>query len=985
MPEEIAAAPQTTVPSDAALHGPAPNVLVVGIGASAGGLAAIEAFFTHLPTDAVADVAFIVVQHLAPDHKSLLSELAQRFTRLPVEEIANGMAIQPRHVYITPPNHDLVLFHGQLRLIEPVIPHELHLPIDAFFRSLAHDQQDRAIGIILSGTGSDGALGVRAVKEAGGMIMVQSPDTAEYAGMPQSALETGSVDYVLPPEEMPAALLTYVRQIYAHPVPEPQHPEEHTSDLLQQIFILLRAQTRHDFSGYKQTALLRRIERRMAIHRIETLAAYVRYLRQTPAEVTTLFREFLIGVTRFFRDPQAFTALTTQVIPHLFDGRNPGDTVRVWVPGCSTGEEAYSLAMLMCEYAGERYAGVKIQIFATDIDAVTIKRARTGAYPSNIAADVTSERLTRFFHQDGNNYIVNKPIRDMVVFAEHNLLLDPPYSHLDLISCRNLLIYLGSELQKQLLPLFHYALNPHGFLFLGSSETIGDYTELFEPVNRKWKIYQRKGGATPYRLLAGLHTPLIAGYLAQRPLPSKPSTEMEANLRLLLDQYLLTHYTPPCVLINADGEILYVHGSTGRYLEPAPGAANLNIIRMAHEELRVDLLIAIRKAVTRRESVHQSGIYLTIGGQPRIINLVVTPLPSMPDVFAIVFDDITGETALTLTSATATSKDQQLLALEQELHAKEDYLQSYVEALTAANEELQSANEELQSTNEELDTSKEESQSVNEELTTVNAELQKKVDELSQANDDMNNLLASIEVGAVFVDTELRIQRYTPAATAIVNLMPGDVGRPLAHFTTNLLNYNHLATDAQQVFDTLVAKEVIIQGANGRWYLMHILPYRTQHNAIAGVVITFVEITRQKTMQDEMQQLRLNAQAHLFAQSVVETVRESLLVLDADLRVISANRAFYDCFQVTESETVGHLFYDLGDGQWNIATLRTLLEKVLPTRTSFTDFRVQKTFAGLGMRTMRLYARELRRIDNEQRMILLAIEDVTNREGTTGS
>ena len=956
---------------------------VVGLGASAGGLAAVEAFFTHMPVDSGVAMAFVLVQHLSPDHKSLLTELVQRFTRMAVTEITDGISLEANHVYIIPPNKALELFHGQLHLMEPVTVHGIHLPIDAFFRSLARDQQERAICIVLSGAGSDGALGVRAVKEVGGLVMAQAPDSAEYSSMPQSAIATDLVDYVLPPEEMPDVLLSYLQQSLTHL----RRPEEampgHLGELLQKIFILLRAQTRHDFSGYKLNTLRRRIERRMVIHRITSLKDYVHYLQQTPGEVQTLFHELLIGVTRFFRDPEAFEAVQREVIPHLFDTRLTDEAVRIWVPGCSTGEEAYSLAILISEYAQERYAGVRVSVFATDIDAAAIEKARAGTYPGNIAADVTPERLARYFTHDGNSYTVKRAIRDMVVFAEQDMLLDPPFSHLDLISCRNLLIYLGAELQKRVLPIFHYALNTQGFLFLGASETVGESSDLFAPVERKWKIYQRKEVTIPFRQLVGLPTELSAGTAVARPRDARSVTDDGARLRALLEQYLLRHHTPAGVLVNASGDILFVHGSTGRYLEAAPGAANLmNITRMAREGLRLALITILHKAVAQHEAVRETGVRLTGDAHASaLLNLLVTPLDAAPELFAVIFEETPGANVKPASERrSAVHRDQRILELEQELQVKEDFVQRHLEELTTANEELQSANGELQSTNEELDTSKEELQSVNEELSTVNTELQCKIDALTHANEDMTNLLTSIEVGTVFVDDQLRIQRFTPAATDIINLIASDIGRPLTHLTVNLANYDRLEEDARQVFDTLAPKEMEVQSQNGRWFFMRILPYRTQVNAIAGVVITFIEITRQKEMEGEMRHMKLGEQAHAYAESIVNTMREPLLVLDAALCVVSTNPAFYEKFQVNAAGTLGRLIYELGNGQWDIPALRQRLAEILQQHTCFNDYVVQHTFEVIGARTMRLNACELRRVDNEPRLILLAIDDITGEE-----
>jgi len=943
---------------------------VVGLGASAGGLNAIELFFTHMPSDA--GMAFVLVQHLAPQSQSLLSELVQRFTQMTVTEITDGVTVEPNHVYVIPPNRNIELIHGVLHLMDPVTVHGLHLPIDAFFRSMAQGQRERAICIVLSGAGSDGALGVRAIKENDGMVMAQLPKSAEYASMPQSAIATGLVDYVLPPEEMPAALMSYCERILLRKPRSTEEPAVRTGDLLQKIFLQLRAQTRHDFSGYKPSTLQRRIERRMAIHRVETLADYVTYLQQKPEEVQILFRELLIGVTRFFRDPEAFDSIRDEVIPHLFEGRSPGDTVRVWAPGCSTGEEAYSLAMLLSEYMRNRVGEVNVSIFATDIDTVAIDNARAGAYPANIIADVSPERLDRYFQRDGNTYTVKRALRDMVIFSEQDVILDPPFSHMDLICCRNVLIYLGAELQKQLFPIFHYALNPGWVLFLGSSESIGEATDLFATLNRKWKIYKRKDVVTPYRQLA-LRPLTVAGKARPRSQEPKVATETP-NLRAILEKYLLAHHTPAGVLVNEAGDILFIHGSTGRYLEPAPGTANFNIKRMAREGLRLELLTTLQRAITRNAVERRTGVRIPGNGHPITLNLLVAPLLDTPGFFVVVLEEMESPSAQRPRKQPVTEHDERITALEQELQAKDEYLQHHSEELTTTNEELQSANEELQSTNEELDTSREEMESVNEELTTVNTELQRKIDALTQVNDDMHNLLSSIDVGTVFVDTEMRVQRFTPTITDFINLIPGDVGRPLTDLTTTLRKYDRLAADARQVYETLVKKEIEVQAADGRWYLMRIMPYRTRENAIAGVAVTFIEVTEMKALQAELRELQL------YAESIVDTVREPLLVLDADLRVVSANQSFYGFFHVKEAETIGKLIYNLGNGQWEIPALRELLEKILPEQTTFKDYLVRYAFEEIGTRTMRLNARELRRAEGAKRLILLAIEDVTGNE-----
>ncbi|HEY3415454.1 MAG TPA: chemotaxis protein CheB, partial [Armatimonadota bacterium] len=642
--------PDSSAPAPDAVARPAPKVAaprhatnfpIVGIGASAGGLAAFEAFFRHMPAETDRGIAFVLVQHLAPDHTSLLGELIQRFTRMRVSEVEDGMFVERNHVYIIPPNADLSLFHGRLHLLEPSAPKGIPLPIDHFFRSLAQEKRDAAIAIVLSGAGSDGTLGVRAVKEAGGMVMVQAPASAEYDSMPTHAIATGLVDYILPPEEMPAQLLAFVQHATQIRAPEAVSPSDKDGEALQKIFLLLRAQTRHDFSDYKLNTVLRRIERRMVIHQFDNLAAYVHYLQQTPSEVIILFRELLIGVTRFFREPEAFNAVKTQVMPLLFDEKSTGDSVRVWVPGCSTGEEAYSLAMLFHEFASARHPEIKVQLFATDIDSVAIETARLGVYPRNIVADVPAEYLGRYFIQEEQNYRINKIIRDMVVFAEQDLILDPPFSHMDFISCRNLLIYLNADLQKKLLPLFHYALNPNGFLFLGSSETIGDFTDLFTASNRKWKLYQRQEAVTPYRVMQNLQ-PQRARVNASQGLASREARPNDPQrLRTIMEQNLLARYTSPSVLINKDGEVLFVHGSTGRYLEPASGEANFNILRMARPGIRVELATAVRKAVMQQEAVHLEGLPMQVDDRVQTVNLLVSPVtsPMAPGLYLVVFED----------------------------------------------------------------------------------------------------------------------------------------------------------------------------------------------------------------------------------------------------------------------------------------------------------------------------------------------------------
>ena len=858
---------------------------IVGIGASAGGLAAFEAFFSGMPTDTDPDMAFVLVQHLDPNHKSILTDLIRRYTRMQVFEVEDGMTVMPNCAYIIPPNRDMAFLNGSLQLLEPLAPRGQRLPIDYFFRSLSLDQRERAIGIVLSGTGSDGTLGVRAIKGEGGMVMAQNPESTEYDGMPRSAIATGLVDYELPPAEMPAQLIAYVAHAFGKP---PMHatPLPKRENALKKIFVLLRNQTGHDFSQYKPSTIQRRIERRMAVHQIESMDNYFKFGQQTPEEVEALFRDMLIGVTNFFRDPEAFKVLEQQIIPKLFVGKSVDTAIRIWVPGCSTGEEAYSLAILLAERQETLKQSFKVQIFATDIDSHAIAAARVGIYPASVAADLTPERLARFFVAEPGEtaYRIHKGIRDMLVFSEQSVIKDPSFSRLDLISCRNLLIYLGADLQKKLIPLFHYALNPSGFLFLGTSESVGEFDNLFTTLDRKQKLYQRKEDhlGTQRASLARFLPPMIAPNTGPLRNGEKATYPKKLPLRELTEQALLQQLVQAGVLVNASGDILYLYGRTGMYLEPAPGEAGTsNILKMAREGLRRDLTTALHKAVQTKESIRCPRVRVKTNGDFTNINFMVRPVVvAAPDsldapLYLVIMepaqeqmitdklsfpeDRIGKPSAEDLVSADA---DDRIAALKQELRAKEEYLQSTNEELETSNEELkssneemQSVNEELQSTNEELETSKEELQSVNEELATVNAELQTKVADLSRANNDMNNLLAGTGIATIFVDHSLRILRFTPAATKIINLIQSDIGRPVSHIVSNLPGYCSLKEDTQAVLDTLIPKDLEVQSAEGRWYTMRIQPYRTLDNVIEGAVLTFVDVTTTRNLQEA---LRIN-------------------------------------------------------------------------------------------------------------------------------
>jgi two-component system CheB/CheR fusion protein len=855
----------------------------VGIGASAGGLAAFEAFFSSLPADTDPSMSFVLVQHLAPEHKSILSDIISRYTRMEVFEVTDGTTVQPNCIYVIPPGHNMALLNGTLQLLQPTAAHGQRLPIDFFFRSLAQDQRERAIGIVLSGTGSDGTLGIRAIKGEGGMVMAQSPASAEYDGMPRSAIATGLVDYELPPAEMPAQLIAYTARAFGNPPRAASAPAHRTKNALDKIFILLRAETGHDFSQYKPSTIHRRIERRMAVHRVETMDGYVEYLQRTPAEGDALFRDLLIGVTSFFRDPEAFKALEEQGIPKLFTGKSAGAEIRVWSPGCSTGEEAYSLAMLLQERVEALKQGHTARVFATDIDSRAIVTGRAGLYPASIAAALSPERLARFFtaESDGSAYRIHKGIRDMLVFSEQDAIKDPPFSKVDLLSCRNLLIYLSGELQKKLIPLFHYALNPRGILFLGTSETVGEFDDLFTVLDHKAGLYQRKADIHGARHVAldGFLPPMTAIETTLPRASGKTAVSGKLPLREMTERALLQQVVPAGVLINGRGDILYLHGRTGQYLEPAPGEAGINnILKMAREGLQHELTTALHKAADTREIVRCPGLRVKSNGHSTTINLTIRPVSAgaaatlEAPLYLVTLEEAPPVDPEQAQQAAAlrvgegadgpgTDTDARITALNRELRDKEQYLriahenlETSNQELTSSNEEMQSINEELQSTAEEMETSKEELQSVNEELATVNAELQTKVTDLSRANNDMNNLLAGTGIGTVFVDHQLRILRFTPAATGIINLILSDVGRPVSHVVSNLVGYDRLVADVQAVLDTLIPKEVPVQTTAGAWFTLRILPYRTLDNVIEGAVITFADISVRKQAEAELQE-----------------------------------------------------------------------------------------------------------------------------------
>jgi len=853
---------------------------IVGIGASAGGLEALEQFLGHVPPNS--GMAFVVIQHLDPTYKGIMPELLQRKTGMSVVQVKDRTKVKPNCVYVIPPNKNMSILHGTLHLLAMTAPRGLRLPIDFFLRSLAQDQQEHSIGVILSGMGSDGTLGLRAIKEKAGVVLVQDPLTAKFDGMPRSAIGAGLADIVAPVDELPGKILAFLSRVPLIAPPETSL-EDKTQNVLEKVVILLRTHTGHDFSLYKRNTLYRRIERRMGIHQIAKMTAYVRYLQENSQELDLLFKELLIGVTNFFRDPAAWEQLRDEVLPELFTSRPPGQALRAWVPGCSTGEEAYSLAMTFKEAVEkirpkENFA---LQIFATDLDRDAIDKARQGFFPANITADVPAEHLERFFIKEEKGYRVRKEIREMIIFAPQNLVMDPPFTKLDILCCRNLLIYLTAEVQKKLIPLFHYSLTPGGILFLGSSETIGNHTGLFAPLNTKSRLFRRTEAA-----LSPKSIEFPSSFTASPPAGTDARTvpKTTASLQSMADQLVLQHYAPPSVLANDKGDIFYISGRTGKYLEPAAGKANWNLFAMIREGLRYELTGAFQKALRQKTSVTLHGLKVGANGEEHRVDVTVQRLDEdgpLQGLVMIVFTDVAADAKETSRPAKAHARsarqaelEHELLQVRAEARTIHEEMQTAQEEFRSTNEELQSTNEELQSTNEELTTAKEEMQSLNEELRTVNTELQSKVDELSRISNDMKNLLNSTDIATLFLDNDLNVQRFTPHATKIIKLIPTDVGRPVTDLVSDL-RYPELPADAQEVLRTLIFMEKSISAKDGRWFTVRIMPYRTLDNRIDGVVITFADITTAKTLEAKLRAKQTDLEKCVVEQSTKLTQRKN--------------------------------------------------------------------------------------------------------------
>jgi two-component system CheB/CheR fusion protein len=960
---------------------------IVGIGASAGGLEAFSELLSNLPEKT--GMAFVLVQHLDPKHGSSLQEILSRTAKIPVTEVTQGVVVQPDHAYVIPANTNLTIYNGMLRLGSRALARGQHMPIDNFFRSLAENAGQQAIGVILSGTASDGTEGCRAVKAAGGITFAQDEESAKFSDMPRNAVNSGSIDFVMPPKNIARELAGISQHPYVARVlpPEVEALEGMVGSDLNALFGLLRESSGVDFSNYKHSTLQRRIRRRMVVHKIEKLRDYLRFIGRKPEELDELYRDLLIHVTGFFREAEAFVALRKHVYPKLFEGRKPDSPIRIWVAGCSTGEEAYSIAITLLEYMWVHsrnisQAATSIQIFATDISDTSLDRARTGVYTEAAVADMSAERLKRFFVRLDGGFQINKSIRDMCIFAKQNVVKDPPFSNLDLVSCRNLLIYLGPILQRRVIPALHYALKPSGFLMLGSSENLGGFSDHFALVAKKDKIYQKRKATT--RL-----TTYFAGadYLPGRAPDMRTSRSAPAafTIEREVEHMLVSRFIPASIVVNDQLEIVQFHGKTGAYLEPPAGQPSFSLAKMAREGLLIDLRTALDTAKKTNAVVRRQGLQIQSEAGMRTVNLEVLPLrgPSAEERFyVVVFQDElrqpvvleAGGTDKKVKPARATPHKTELLKREVEHLRKQLRVviqehETTAEEFKAAHEEVLSANEELQSTNEELETAKEELQSTNEELTTLNEEMQNRNTELGSSNNDLLNLLGHVDIPVVMVSNDLRIRRFTPPAQKLLNLLPGDIGRRLGEIRPNL-DVEDLESLAREAIRHADSQERQVRTSQGEWQVLHVRPYRTWDNRIEGAVITLQDVDALKRTLDQTRE---------YADTIVESAREPIAVLDSGLRVTAANPAFYRTFKVSAEETEGRLIYELGNRQWNIPRLRELLEEIIPRNARVDDFEMTHDFPLIGSRNMVLNARRVG-MQPDRPFILLAIEDVTEKK-----
>jgi two-component system CheB/CheR fusion protein len=967
-------------------HSPSTPFPIVGIGASAGGLEAFIQLLELLPPDT--GMGFVFIQHLSPTHTSFLGEALSKTTQLPVSQAVDGMRVEPNHVYVIPPGADMEIAGDVLRLSARMDEsRKPHLPVDIFLRSLAAARGSHAIGVILSGTASDGTEGLKAIKEENGLTFAQDPRSAKFGGMPQSAVQAGVVDSCLALPQLAQELVRLSRHAYTTTAEQERPAHTHDAGLLKQLFSLVRRAVGIDFSEYKSATFERRLARRMAVRRVDNLRDYLKVLEQTPGEAQALYEDVLIHVTSFFRDPEAFEVLKTHVFPALLKHRPEGAPLRLWSAGCSTGEEVYSLAISLLEFLPEDRRHGPIQIFGSDISAQAIEKARAGLYPESALRDLSQERKSRFFTQAEGGYRITKAVRELCVFVRHDLARDPPFSRLDLVTCRNVLIYFTPELQKRVLATFHYCLNDPGFLLLGRTESISGFSQLFKPVNKAQKLLARAGGPSKLRFTRGAEFPPAEQPESSRVSTQKAQSPSEATRRI--DRLLLSRYAPPGVVINDKLEILQFRGHTGPYLEPAPGEPQFDLLKMAREGLLSPLRVALAQARKKNAPTRIEGAQVGHNGSAHLCDIVVVPVSGLPEekerLFLVMFEEVVLPRKEARTQArqqkAGPAKEKaahRVPALKYELAATKDYLQSLLEehgrtndALASANDELVSSNEELQSLNEELETAKEELQSTNEELTTVNDELHSRNQELNLANGDLVNLLNTVDIPVLILDLDRRIRRFTPKARSLMNVLPSDVGRPLEDITLNI-NVADLGAQAAEVIETATVRELEVQDRTGHWYRMHLRPYKTTENRIDGAILSLVDIDALKHHVSQVEWARD------YSTGIVEAVQVPLMVLDKGMCVLSANKAFYQAYGASAAETVSKSLFELSGGAWDVPELRTALGQMLEKNTLLQGLELEHVFPRLGKRRMSLSARSVHSRTGMP-MLLLALEDITER------
>jgi two-component system CheB/CheR fusion protein len=952
---------------------------VVGVGSAAGGLESLLELLDGL--SGAVGVAIVVVSHLSAGADDELVRTLGAHTSMPVQLLTPGETpLAADHLYLMPHGGELTVQGWTVTLGERDPNRADYMPVDVFFSSLARELEVCAIGVLLSGNGVDGVTGLREIRGVGGITIAQEPETARHGGMPRAAIASGAVDLVLSPPRIADELQRIGRHPYVRPVVSRRPGDDLVilQDQLQRIFAMLRAVSGVDFTHYKPPTIRRRLQRRMVLHKLDSVDVYIKYMRENPEEVLRLYQDLLIHVTRFFRDPDSFKALAAEVFTKIVPARRGSAPIRIWLPGCSTGEEAYSVAIAFLEHLGEEASHVPIQIFATDVSETAIEHARNGVYPESIAADLTPERLRRYFNKIDGKYRITKLVRDLVVFARQDVTRDPPFSKLDLILCRNVLIYMGAVLQRKLMSVFHYALKPSGFLMLGGAETVGAQVDLFAVVDKKHRIFLKKPIDTPQ----SLHLPIEynPGRIPSRgpriPTEMHPHTSFQTEA----NRQILDRYGPPGVIVDEEFQIIQFRGKTGAFLEPAPGEAtqSLNVLKMAREGLMHGLQAALYGARKAEGPVRKTGLQVQSGGLSLTVDVQVVPLaiPGEPRHYLVLFEDVTPPSGVEAGARAPASApdDDHVKQLQEELAAGREYLQSIIQDLEAANEELQSANEEilssneeLQSTNEELDTAKEELQSTNEELNTVNEELHGRNEELSRVNSDLLNLLGCVEIAIVIVGSDLSIRRFTPMAEKILNLIPTDIGRPISQIKPNI-DCPDLEKLIARVVDTVTTQELNVRDSDGTWYALRVRPYKNVENRIDGAVLALFDIASRRH-ELELRQARDNTRA------ILETSHEPMLVLDGQLNVQIANRAFIRTFKLTPEVVVRRRIYDVANGQWDTPILHNLLEDVLPRHGRLEGVRIDHDIPDLGRRSLRVNACRVPGFEPAATLVVLALVD----------